>query len=60
MTEEDIRCPECRGRMDVVDSTISNIGPTKGQHTGDIYYCKECQTYLVYIFATRQMKEWTY
>ncbi len=56
MKEEDIACPDCRCCIDIVDST----GGSGGQHTGDIYFCEECQQYFLHDFSDGKLKVWDY
>lgn len=57
MNEDDISCPEYRGCIDIVDSTFDS---ETNEHTGDIYYCEECEQYYIFVLATCELKEWTY
>ena len=53
-------CQSCREECDIVDSTISTTGRTKGQHTGDIYFCEHCGLYWLYNFLDGKIHEWEY
>jgi hypothetical protein len=58
MIDEEIECPDCRGCMDIVDSTFSTEVETMGQQTGDIYYCEECEQYYLNNFKENKLQEW--
>jgi uncharacterized protein with PIN domain len=56
-----MNCPECNTEMgDPVDTTYSNTGSTKGQHTGDIYYCDNCEEYWLDSHLRNKIIHWSY
>lgn len=47
---EDIICMFCGDEMDLVDTTTSNTKTDRadiGQHTGNIWYCEDCDTRFI-------------
>jgi len=56
-----MNCPDCEKEMELVDTTYSNVKTKRaevGQHTGDIYYCKRCETRYLYNFLTNKLEIW--
>lgn len=59
-----IECPECaRPLDDIEDTTKSNTNTERacvGQHTGDIYYCPDCEEYWLDNFLSGSIEHWSY
>jgi len=58
-----MNCLECDSEMEIVDRTYSNINTKralKGEITGDIYYCKECEIYWLDNYLTGEFERWAY
>jgi len=56
-------CPECCEEMELVDTTYSNTHTdraSKGEKTGDIYYCAICCNYLLNNYLTGKLEAWSY
>ena len=57
-----MNCPECDSEMgEPVDTTYSNINTeraSKGQHTGNIYWCEQCECHYLDNFLTHQTYPW--
>jgi hypothetical protein len=55
-------CPDCGLEMgDPVDTTYSNINTNRafvGEHTGDIYYCEECEIRWLDDFLSGETVVW--
>jgi len=47
---DDIICLYCGKDMEMVDSTTSNIKTDRahvGQHTGNIWFCEDCEAHFI-------------
>jgi len=59
-----MNCPKCgNGIGDAVDQTYSNYASgrvAKQQHTGDIYYCEECEVYYIDDLIEGRLRRWNY
>lgn len=58
-----MNCPECDFEMEQTDTTYSNINTSrayKGQHTGDIYWCQNCEKHYIDDFLTGNLEDWSY
>lgn len=56
-------CPECKREMELIDTTYSNYDSgrcQKGQHTGDIYECKDCEQLYIDSFIRVCSQTWSY
>jgi len=55
-------CPDCESEMgDPVDTTYSNIRTHRAevnQHTGDIYWCEQCEVKWLDDFLERKIRPW--
>lgn len=60
---EGLECPDCGGCMEQVDTTYSNINTNRakvGQHTGDIYFCENCEQHYIDNLLTGNVESWSY
>ena len=58
-----MKCPECGIKLEICDTLYSNINTSRakdGQHTGDVYRCKDCDQYFVDDFLSGTVHEWNY
>jgi hypothetical protein len=58
-----LNCPECDKEMELRDTTYSNINTdrcSKGEHTGDIYYCKDCDLWFLDNYLNGKLEYWSY
>jgi hypothetical protein len=58
-----MNCPDCGEEMDIKDTTYSNINTDrccKGEKTGDIYYCYDCDTWWLDNYLTGGLEAWSY
>ena len=58
-----MNCLICGKEIELVDTTFSNITTNrcvKGEHTGDIYYCDDCQTHFLDNFLTGEIEYYNY
>lgn len=58
-----MECPECNNEMKLTDTTISNYETSRakaGQHTGDIYFCNECERHFLDNFLDKELQNWSY
>lgn len=58
-----MECPECKREMELIDATYSNYDSPnayKGQHTGDIYECKDCERLYLDSFIRGKLEDWSY
>lgn len=58
-----LSCPECTKVMKQIDTTYSNIKTDRcevGQHTGDIYKCKICETLYIDNMLNGKLESWSY
>jgi len=56
-------CPECSKVMEQVDTTYSNTKTSRsevGQHTGDIYFCTQCEQNYIDNLLTSNIEAWSY
>ena len=60
---EGLSCLECSKAMEQVDTTYSNINTNRakvGQHTGDIYFCENCEQHYIDNLLTGNVESWSY
>lgn len=58
-----MNCPECNTEMELIDTTYSNYDSPrakKGEHTGDIYECKQCNGLFIDSFLSGKLENWSY
>lgn len=58
-----MNCPNCEREMEFHDTTYSNITTSRcnaGDHTGDIYYCEQCDCLFIDNFLTGKLEGWSY
>lgn len=59
-----INCIHCGKELEeIVDTTTSNYNSDrtqKGQHTGDIYFCDDCEEYMIHDHLNNMIREWDY
>lgn len=52
-----INCPDCNKELaEIVDTTYSNYTSKRcyeGQHTGDVYYCEDCESRVIDDFVNK-------
>ena len=56
-------CLNCSKNMEIEDTTYSNINNSrvsKGDRTGDIYWCEQCQIYWIDNFISGKVEVWNY
>jgi hypothetical protein len=57
-------CFNCEKELEEIhDTTYSNIDTKRchaGQHTGDIYYCEDCEAYTIDDFLSGTQHQWCY
>lgn len=56
-----MNCPECGMEMELIDSTYCNYDSpraSKGQHTGDIYRCNNCEEDYINSFLDNELRIW--
>jgi hypothetical protein len=55
-----MNCPSCEIEMEQVDTTYSNVTTSKGQHTGDVYFCECCESHYLDNFLSGQLETFSY
>ena len=58
-----MECPDCNKVMPLIDTTYCNYESPrayKGQHTGDIYECEECEALYIYSYLRGCLEPWAY
>lgn len=64
MIGDDMICPDCETEFEGVHDTLySNITTNRcneGDHTGDVYWCGECEQLWVDDFLTGEFYEFAY
>lgn len=58
-----IYCPDCEKELEIHDTLYSNITTKRcneGDHTGDIYWCDECEKLWKNDFLDSSIEEWSY
>lgn len=65
ITECDMcKCFNCESELEEIhDTTYSNIETERcsvGQHTGDIYYCENCELMTIDCFLSGRQRQWVY
>lgn len=58
-----MNCPECTNEMEYEEATQCNYNSpnaTKGEHTGDIYSCKGCESTYLDNFLSGKVEPFNY
>ena len=57
-----ISCPDCGKELsDIIDTTYSNYNSGRcyeGQHTGNIYWCEDCEIKVIDDFVNNCVRSW--
>ncbi len=61
---EYLECPDCDCNMKQIDTTYSNINTHRvmaNQHTGNIYFCENCENYwLENLLNNSNLERWAW
>jgi len=57
------KCPECNNEMEIIDETYCNYNSpkaNKGEHTGNIYRCDNCEQDYLDDFLSSKLIIWNW
>jgi predicted RNA-binding Zn-ribbon protein involved in translation (DUF1610 family) len=58
-----MQCLTCGKEIEIDDTTYSNynsLRANKGEHTGNIYWCENCEVFWIDNFLTGKVEHWNY
>lgn len=58
-----MKCFNCSNKIILEDTTYCNYNSRyakKGEHTGDIYYCEECNQHYLDNYLNNKLETWNY